>query len=181
MKVLIIFLAICSFAFSRQVQLSESLSTIDLAEWEEFQDYLSMNWDDLGAFLEGFVDGLNDHNNLTNFRECAKGVPQLVKDAITIVECFKTGDLMRALSLFTKLVIDAMEYARPCSLSFGEISRLISRIIALGWNVIWARVTHNVFQIVADVANFFLHFSKMKYRIAGSDLGDVIFTIMIGN
>ena len=170
MKFLIIFVTLSVVCFGRMVVPYGTFQAQALKD--------NISWDDFNMFMEGFVEGVNVYKNFTNIQECSKGVPKLVNDTLAIIDCIKSGDVVNLTTCITRFFLDAMQYGQPCGKAIVDIEAMIALILQMGFEKLLQRFKNSMWEIIVGLANCGMHFAKLKYKAAGSDLGGIVFILI---
>lgn len=153
-------------------------------DWEMPDNF---NFDDFVNILKGILKGIDQNGILSNTYECIDHIPAIVQKFKDLIEYIKQmkwetiEELADAMVKMLEMVKEVLKSTIPCSKCPAEIIGLIKKIISITAQKLLEHFLKHIGSILADITQAVGHIKGAKYFEFGSDIGDVLFVLLLGD
>lgn len=133
-------------------------------------------------FIEGFLEGINEHGDIHKLLECLKEAEVIFDKILAAVEKILKMDIeniVEGIHMLIAAIKELVKVLEPCSEGFEQLKKLIDAAVKADILKIVLKIIQNPEPFIHDILDMYEMLSKGQYKQAGFDLGDLLSLIFL--
>lgn len=133
-------------------------------------------------FLQGFLEGLNEHGDIHKLLECLKGAEGIfdkIFEALKKILKLDFQSIFEGILMLIAAIKELVKIIEPCSEGFEQLGKLIKAAFNANIIKIVMKIIHHPEPYVHDILDMYEMLTKGQYKKAGFDLGDLLSIIFL--
>lgn len=147
-------------------------------------DTFEMQNDRIMDFITGFLEGLNEKQDVQKLLECIKGIDKIIPNVIKGLELLQTGnpvDVIKGMAMVMDAVKELLEKIQPCSDGFEQIMKLITALKDADILKIVDKILNDPEPYVTEIVMAIEAFKNNDYRAGGKRFGTFLYKLFLIN
>ena len=137
---------------------------------------------DVGAFLKGFLEGINEKGDVEHLLKCVKDLENIIVKIMQAVEYIKKGDfinLIKGITMLLEAVGELLNNIKPCADGFEQIKKLINAISHVNIKDLIFKILKDPGPYIAAVSAAIEAFKANDFHKAGYFIGQVLYNLFL--